>query len=476
MIDPSAIDVPAGYHIEAVASGFTFPTGVTFDDKGRIYVTESGYAYGEVWTMARLLRLEENGTRTVIATSNNGPWNGVEWHDGFLYVAEGGQREGGRILKIDPAKGSVERLISGLPSFGDHHTNGPVIGADNYLYFGQGSATNSGIVGPDNAAFGWLKRYPDTHDIPGGDVTLMGVNYHTKNVIGPGEAYTGAYLPYGVPSWPGEVIRGQLPCTGAIMRVPLAGGQPELVAWGLRNPFGLAFAKDGKLLVTENSYDERGSRPIFGTGDLLWEITPGLWYGWPDYYGGKKLTDQKRFRSRFGKAVDKLLAVDPNPPPTPAATFAVHASACGLDISRSADFGFVDDAFVAEFGDMAPAVGKVLAPVGYQVVRVDRSTGEISVFAANRGTRISPASRRGGGGLERPIAVKFNAKGDELYVVDFGVMTMTADGHPTPYPQTGVLWRITKGPAMPVMTPMTQPAEAPATIPATAPTTREDAK
>ena len=115
-------------------------------------------------TKARLLRLEENGIPTVIATSDNGPWNGVEWHDGFLYVAEGGQREGGRILKIDPSQGKVERLVTGLPSFGDHHTNGPVIGTDNYVYFGQGTATNSAIVGPDNAQFGWLKRFP-THTI-----------------------------------------------------------------------------------------------------------------------------------------------------------------------------------------------------------------------------------------------------------------------------------------------------------------------
>ena len=132
------------------------------------------------------------------------------------------------------------------------------------------------------------------------------MNYKTKNVIGPGDAYTGAFMPYGVPSWKGEVIKGQVPCTGAIMRVPLAGGQPELVAWGLRNPTGLAFAKDGKLLVTENSYDERGNRPVFGTGDLLWEITPGVWYGWPDYWAGKKLTDQYRFRPRFGKSSGKV--------------------------------------------------------------------------------------------------------------------------------------------------------------------------
>src|SRR3712207_7718684 len=50
-----------------------------------------------------------------------------------------------------------------------------------------------------------------------------------------------------------------------------------------RSPFGLAFTPDGHLFVTDNSYDERGSRQVFGTGDLLWAVTPGTWYGWPDF-------------------------------------------------------------------------------------------------------------------------------------------------------------------------------------------------
>src|SRR5688572_7487395 len=43
----SDIALPAEYQIEAVSSGLTFPTGVTFDDQGATYVVESGYAYGE---------------------------------------------------------------------------------------------------------------------------------------------------------------------------------------------------------------------------------------------------------------------------------------------------------------------------------------------------------------------------------------------------------------------------------------------
>ena len=48
----------------------------------------------------------------------------------------------------------------------------------------------------------------------------------------------------------------------------------------------------------------------------------------------------------------------------------------------------------------------------------------------------------GGGGLERPIDVKFDRTGKVMYVLDFGIMTVPAA--PAPRRGTGVLWRITR--------------------------------
>ena len=42
-----------------------------------------------------------------------------------------------------------------------------------------------------------------------------------------------------------------------------------------------------------------------------------------------------------------------------AAKLGVHSSSDGLDFSRSESFGHVGEAFVAQFGDMAPGAGKV---------------------------------------------------------------------------------------------------------------------
>src|SRR5438309_5540624 len=79
-IDADSIAVDRGFRIEPVATGLTFPTGVTFDDRNNPCVVESGYAYGEKWTKPRLLRIEGNGQMTEIAGGGrNGPWTGVSF-------------------------------------------------------------------------------------------------------------------------------------------------------------------------------------------------------------------------------------------------------------------------------------------------------------------------------------------------------------------------------------------------------------
>jgi glucose/arabinose dehydrogenase len=301
-------------------------------------------------------------------------------------------------------------------------------------------------VGEDNAQFGWLSRKKDFHDIPCGDITLSGQNYSSPNVLteDPNDkTNTGAYVPFGTSTTPGQVIKGQLPCTGSVLRMPVGGGNIELVAWGFRNPFGLAVSPDGRLFVTENGYDDRGSRPVWGTGDVLWEVKQGMWYGWPDFSAGKAISNDGEFEVPGEKKVKPVLQKYPNLPPKPAAIFGVHSASNGFDFSKSAEFGFNGEAFVAQFGDMAPKVGKVLFPVGFKIVRVDVNTGVIRDFATNKGKRNGPATWQKSGGLERPVSVKFDPSGKTLYVVDFGIMKVTQQG-PQPQMNTGVVWKITK--------------------------------
>lgn len=446
LVDPADVAVPEGYRVEVVATDLTYPTGISFDGEGRAFVTEGGYSYGEDWVKARLIRLPAGaGLPEVVAQGDlNGPWNGICFHDGSFYVAEGNVLEGGRILKIAP-DGEIAVLIDQLPSVGDHHANGPVVGPDGHLYFAIGTATNSGVVGPDNAKMGWLSRWPRFHDIPGGDIRLRGRDFASEDVMEgdrAGKVETGGYAPFGETVAPGQRIAGATLASGSIIRLPLDGGEPEQVAWGFRNPFGLAFSGDGQLYITENGYDNRGSRPVWGAPDLLRRVEEGQWHGWPDFSGDQPLTDPF-FGPPGGEAPGFLLAEHPNEPPPAVANLGVHSSSNGFDFSWSQVFGHTGQAFIAQWGDMAPQVNKVLGPVGFKVVRVDLDNGNVSDFLVNRGPKNGPASLIGGGGLERPIAARFSPDGTALYVVDFGVFTL--DGEESrPRRGTGVVWRIVK--------------------------------
>jgi glucose/arabinose dehydrogenase len=469
---PGDIALPAGYRIEAVATGLTYPTAAVFDDTGGLYVVEGGYAYGDAGKIPRLLKVMGPNMFFSVASSpdSNGPWTGAVYLPGeggegrgAFIIAEGGHRKGGRILRV-AAGGGIEPLVENLPSFGDHHTNGPVLGPDGMIYFGQGTATNSAVVGEDNAEFGWLKEHPEVHDIPCQDIVLTGMNYRSKNALaGQGETETGAFSAFGTKAGEGQVIPGEIPCNGAILRVSRQGGKPELVAWGFRNPYALAYAPDGRLFAIDNGYDERGSRPIWGAGELLWEVHQGRWYGWPDYSGDKSL-NHAEFTPPHGERPRLLLRKPPGPwlptqasagkaapgaaeaiselPPVPVAILPVHASADGIDFSTSDAFGYKGQAFVAEFGDMAPGPGKVLEPVGFKIARVDLARGVAEDFAVNR-KGLGPASRLKAKGLERPVSVRFSPDGKSLYVVDFGVLAADEKG-PHPRERTGALWRIWK--------------------------------
>jgi len=78
-----------------------------------------------------------------------------------------------------------------------------------------------------------------------------------------------------------------------------------MVAWGLRNPYGIAFTEDGKkLIVTNNGADERGSRRIANDSDKILSIDMSnssnlgnLWYGWPHFFGNAEPVTDPKFKS-----------------------------------------------------------------------------------------------------------------------------------------------------------------------------------
>ncbi|MEK3886198.1 PQQ-dependent sugar dehydrogenase [Bacillus sp. FSL K6-3431] len=428
-INTEDISVPNGYKIDVFATGLTTPINITFTDRGDMLVGDAGITSGS----GKVYKLTVKGP-LLLAKGFNPPLTGITFYNGDIFVAHRGF-----ITKVKQ-DGTKENILAGLPSFGDHHNNRVIFGTDGKMYFGQGTATNSGIVGEDNH---WVEKYPFFHDYPGAFIPLVGRNFRTNNILSSSpddKIQTGAYAPFGIPSFHGEFIKGITRANGSILRANPDGSNLELIAWGLRNPFRLRFDRQNRLFAGNHGIDVRGSRPIAHSPDEFQWIRSGIWYGWPDYTGGMPVTDPS-FRAEGKSQPTFLLAQHPMKPPKPVTTFAPHSAIMGFDFNIDPTFGPVDEAYIAEFGSNAPTTtgGKPAPKVGHRVSRINIDSGKITTFAINE-SGLS-ASATGGGGLERPIDVIFG-KSKDMYIADFGI-TNHKGSYPFE-PQSGVIWKITK--------------------------------
>jgi glucose/arabinose dehydrogenase len=437
--NPHDILLPGGYCAKVVVTGFNAPVHCCFDRQGFCYVSEAGH---KINSKPRILKVDvATGTKEVYFELPDERWiktgalTGCCWHGDHLYFTNTDT-----VSRIGPG-GTIEDIVTGLPGLGDHQTNYPVSGPDGKIYFGQGSATNTGVVGADNFAYEWLPQYPQFHDVPAQDLTLAGRNYEYRNVLGDmtQTVRSGAYVPFGTETSAGQVITGDTKCSGSILRCDPASGSVEVVAWGLRNPYGVAFHPDGRLFATEHGIDERSGRYIVGDLEDFYEITEGAWYGWPDFASGIRLDDPAW--GDGGQGREPVLAIHPDPdPPKPFVTFPPHAAPNGVDFCRDPKFGFEGDAFVALFGDLAPVTTRAATPRGFKVVRVDMRAGRVEDFAVNR--IAGPASKLPHDGFERPSHCQFGPDG-ALYVVDWGEIEIAPEAGGVRMQQgTGSLWRI----------------------------------
>jgi glucose/arabinose dehydrogenase len=359
-----------GYRIEPVIWNLTLPSSITFDNNNNMYIAEAGFAYGGLVPTPRILKVDnQSKSISVLADRNlNGPITDIEFYDGKLYVSHRGI-----ISTVEPKTGLVKDIIVGLPSLGDHHNNQIAIGGpNNRIYFGQGEATNSGIVGEDNFKLGWSKIAPTIHDIPAKNITLTGQNFVTKNPLTAepnDKATTGAFVPFGTLTYPGQVIPWDIKCNGCILSANLDGTDLKMVGWGFRSAYGIAFSRidnKTKLLVTANGADERGSRPIANDTEKVYSIDisnssqHGKFYGWPDFFGNAQPVTDPVFQSPRGggKPLEFLMQSHPAVE-KPSVELGVGAALAQVDFSRSSNkntdkFGLEGMAFIAEFGIMVP--------------------------------------------------------------------------------------------------------------------------
>jgi hypothetical protein len=547
------IVVPTGFKVSVFASGLNFPTGIAFrmvgnpgdqDDKGgqrgarrfEVYVLESGHGLpsqcndeGQFQTKfpgkpnpftPDILVFDQNAVvnrilgKPTTALTETGGTNVLQPHGPAVDIAFERGLQGGRLFATDSNQathahngqnnssrivtvsqtGQVTPFISGLPT-GDHPTE-QLAFKDNWIYWSQGSTTNSGVVGRDN---GGGANQPD---IPCQDIVL------SQNVFDSGGGVkTSGYSPFGttrpgatVPAFAGALHHGV--CDGAILRARLNVADPtstiEPFSWGYRNGYAIRFAPEdhalqGGLLVGEDGADERGARPSNNAPDMLQLAQQNKdgspdYHGWPDRYGF--LPSSQAVFNPIGGPGDDLCVGANNPPSncTPASLAQILSedvpikdvldhppqqitSPLAIEAADSSFTGidFVPDSFArgpvdrgaalyvleGDFGFSAPNSSG--DEIGHEVKVINFSKPgdplelKIQRFAKNKSG--DQAFIDGSRGLNRPTNVRFGPDGC-AWIVDYGAVRDFGQGGPdtkfvtaadaplVQIPGTGVIFRI----------------------------------
>lgn len=530
------IAVPSGFRVSVFASGLNSPTGIAFLLKGEskefeVYVLESGHglpsrcneqdAFGSgVFDPANpftpdILVFNQAGTRLRGPLAKPSAFGGLQpagpavdiaFENGFrggrLFVTDSnqathaaGQNNSSRIVTVNPITGQVQPFITGLPT-GDHPTE-QLAFKDGWIYWSQGSTTNSGVVGRDNGGGA------NQQDIPCQDIML------SRNVFDSGSGiFTSGYSRFGVQR-PGATVhafesamhRGV--CDGAILRARLNSGNPtatiEPFSWGYRNGYAIRFAPEdhplnGGLLVGEDGPDERGARPSNNAPDALHLARQNKdgspdYHGWPDRYGF--LQASQRVYNPVGGPGDDLCVPDPANPPsmcTPASLAKILSenaptrevlafppqpitSPLAIEAADSSFTGidFVPDSFArgpvrrgaalytleGDFGFSAANSGS--DEVGHEIKLINFGPDDeplqlkITRFAKNN--TGDQAFLSGARGFNRPTNVRFGPDGC-AWIVDYGAVrdfgqsgadtrfAVPTDAPLVQIPHTGVIWRI----------------------------------
>jgi hypothetical protein len=545
------IVVPPGYTVSAFATGLNFPTGIAFrrtdggktsDDPGgpvsqfEVYVLESGHGLPSICNEQAsfsgpasnnpftpdILVFDQNGNAirgplakpqpTEIAQDGvlqpAGPAVDLGFEKGInggrLFVTDSnqathaaGQNNSSRIVEVDPQSGQVTPFITNLPT-GDHPTE-QLAFKDGWIYWSQGSTTNSGVVGRDNGGG------TNQHDIPCQDIVL------SNNVFDSGGGVkTSGYSDFGTQR-PGATVAAfetamhHGVCDGAVLRARLDAQFPDTTiepySWGYRNGYAIRFAPrhhalQGQLLVGEDGADERGARPSNNAPDNLQLAVPNPdgspdYHGWPDQYGFLP-TSQAVFNPIGGPGDDlcvpdatnlpstctpaslaqilsedvpiqPVLAQPPQEITNPLAIEAADSSFTGID--------FVPSSFVrgpvqpgaalyvleGDFGFSASNATEPAHEIGHEVKLINFSTPgtplrlDIQDFAHNN--TFDQAFVSGIHGMNRPTNVRMGPDGC-AWIVDFGAVrdfgqagadskfVGAANGPLVQIPGTGVIWRI----------------------------------
>ncbi len=533
------IVLPSGFKVSVFAKGLNSPTGIAFLGNAQsfqVFVLESGHGLPSVCNNQSafgtgdfdptnpftpdILVFDQAGHQIAgplakpTATGGlqpEGPAIDIAFEHGLeggrffatdsnqATHAHNGQNNSSRIVIVNPSTGAVTPFITGLPT-GDHPSE-QLAFKDEFIFWSQGSTTNSGVVGLDNGGG------QNQQDIPCQDIVL------SDNVFDSGGGkMTSGYSPFGTQR-PGATVHAFESalhpgvCDGAILRAQLHVAHPEDTiqpfSWGYRNGYAIRFAPDdhalkGGLLVGEDGADERGARPSNNAPDSLQlaqmnpDGTPD-YHGWPDRYGF--LPTNLAVFNPVGGPGDDLCVPDPSNPPSmctpaslaqilsedvpirdvlkfppqqitaPLAIEAADSSFTGIDfVPKSFARDPVQDGaalYILE-GDFGFSAANATSPapeVGHEVKLINFSQpGESLVlkimrFAHNVTFEQAFVNPNHLHGFNRPTGLRFGPDGC-AYVVDYGAVRDFGQSDPAAkfvgagngplvqIPHTGVIWKI----------------------------------
>src|SRR6516225_251002 len=360
---PPSINLPPGFTASVFVAGLNMPTGIAFlgnSSSFQVLVLESGHGLPSVCNDETLwpggvfdinnpftpdiLVFNQTGTKirgplgkptsTGGGFQPSGPAIDIAFVNGTsggrLFATDSnqsththnGNNNSSRISTVNPMTGMVTPFITNLPT-GDHPTE-QLAFKNGWIYWSQGSTTNSGVVGLDNN--GGVNQ----SDIPCQDITLsdnvfissLSPFVATSGYSPFGKQQPGAKIPAFFNSFTGQVRQGV--CDGAILRSLLNDSTHaiEAFSWGYRNGYAIRFPPDdhplaGGILVGMDGADERGARPSNNAPDELHlgrqnpDGSPD-YHGWPDRYGG--LPTSQAVYNPIGGGADDLCQSPPNSP------------------------------------------------------------------------------------------------------------------------------------------------------------------
>jgi glucose/arabinose dehydrogenase len=532
---PPSIGLPPGFTASVFAAGLNMPTGIAFLGNSvsfKVYVLESGHGLPSTCNdqsafgtgdfdptnpfTPDILVFDQNGHKIGgplgkpsapgVGLQPEGPAVDIAFELGLaggrLFATDSnqaththnGQNNSSRIVIVNPATGQVTPFITSLPT-GDHPTEQLAFNGG-WIYWSQGSTTNSGVVGLDNGSG------QNQSDIPCQDITLSGNTFSSGGGIS-----TSGYSPFGVThpggtvipafynSFTGQVRQGV--CDGAVLRAPLY--NPSAIqpySWGYRNGYAIRFPPPGHplyggVLVGMDGADERGARPSNDAPEefhLARQNADGSpdYHGWPDRYGG--IPTSQRIYNPIGGPSDDLCVFDASNPPslcTPASLQLILTedvpiadvlafppqqitSPLAIEGADSSFTGidFVPNAFVGgpvqsgaalyslegDFGfsppNGTPEIGHEVKLINFNQPGTTTLALKIQNFARNVTGDQAFVTKING--FNRPTDIRFGPDGC-AYVTDYGaVRDLGSDSHYVganngplvQIPGTGVIWKV----------------------------------